>query len=91
MSMTRSYHELCSLLSRIRLWFTQCRGCWHVGRRNGDLYVTSLHDVKVHHPDWQGVAAILSESNYQRVRVAHVCGSYSTGAVVSLTPLAYLC
>ncbi|KAG1840067.1 hypothetical protein DFJ58DRAFT_95365 [Suillus subalutaceus] len=49
-----------------------------------DLY-TLLHDVKVHHPGLQGVSVgtILSESNYQRVRVEHVCGSSSTGAVVS--------
>ncbi|KAG0709763.1 hypothetical protein DFH29DRAFT_1012164 [Suillus ampliporus] len=54
-----------------------------MGDETEDLY-TLLKDVKVHHPDVQGVSVGAILSNYQRVRVEHVCRR------LSLTPLAYL-
>ncbi|KAG2757390.1 hypothetical protein P692DRAFT_201843350 [Suillus brevipes Sb2] len=58
-------------------------GAGVLGDETEDLY-TLLEDVKVHHPDVQGVSVGAILSNYQRVRVEHVCRR------LSLTPLAYL-
>ncbi|KAG1907061.1 meiotically up-regulated 71 protein [Suillus fuscotomentosus] len=58
-------------------------GAGVLGDETEDLY-TLLKRVKVHHPDVQGVAVGAILSNYQRVRVEHVCRR------LSLTPLAYL-
>jgi len=46
--------------------------------------VSVLADVKAHHPDVQGVSVGAILSNYQRVRVEHVCDR------LGLTPLCYL-
>ncbi|KAI6130411.1 hypothetical protein EDD16DRAFT_1085596 [Pisolithus croceorrhizus] len=53
------------------------------GDETEDLYLL-LETVLEHHPDVQGVAVGAILSNYQRVRVEHVCRRFS------LTPLAYL-
>ncbi|KAI5893422.1 uncharacterized protein SCHCODRAFT_02498721 [Schizophyllum commune H4-8] len=53
------------------------------GDETEDLYEL-LHDVKRHHPDVQGVSAGAILSNYQRVRVEHVCRR------LGLTALCYL-
>ncbi|KIP07008.1 hypothetical protein PHLGIDRAFT_106172 [Phlebiopsis gigantea 11061_1 CR5-6] len=53
------------------------------GDETEDLY-TLLSDVKSAHPDIQGVSVGAILSNYQRVRVEHVCRR------LSLTPLCYL-
>ncbi|KIN92985.1 hypothetical protein M404DRAFT_172052 [Pisolithus tinctorius Marx 270] len=53
------------------------------GDETEDLYLL-LKTVLEHHPDVQGVAVGAILSNYQRVRVEHVCRRFS------LTPLAYL-
>ncbi|KAG1759806.1 hypothetical protein EDD22DRAFT_848950 [Suillus occidentalis] len=58
-------------------------GAGVLGDETEDLY-TLLENVKVHHPDVQGVSVGAILSNYQRVRVEHVCRR------LSLTPLAYL-
>ncbi|KAG2156182.1 hypothetical protein DEU56DRAFT_906354 [Suillus clintonianus] len=58
-------------------------GAGVLGDETEDLY-TLLEDVKAHHPDVQGVSVGAILSNYQRVRVEHVCRR------LSLTPLAYL-
>ncbi|KAG1892328.1 meiotically up-regulated 71 protein [Suillus subluteus] len=58
-------------------------GAGVLGDETEDLY-TLLEHVKVHHPDVQGVSVGAILSNYQRVRVEHVCHR------LSLTPLAYL-
>ncbi|KAH9062846.1 hypothetical protein EDB87DRAFT_1710829, partial [Lactarius vividus] len=58
------------------------RGGVH-GDETEDLY-TLLADVKSQHPDARGVAVGAILSNYQRVRVEHVCQR------LSLTPLSYL-
>ncbi|KAG1833394.1 hypothetical protein EV424DRAFT_1365178 [Suillus variegatus] len=58
-------------------------GAGVLGDETEDLY-TLLKRVKVHHPDVQGVSVGAILSNYQRVRVEHVCRR------LSLTPLAYL-
>ncbi|KAG1752662.1 uncharacterized protein EDB91DRAFT_1103724 [Suillus paluster] len=54
-----------------------------MGDETEDLYAL-LKDAKLHHPDVQGVSVGAILSNYQRVRVEHVCRR------LSLTPLAYL-
>ncbi|OAX44530.1 hypothetical protein K503DRAFT_729194 [Rhizopogon vinicolor AM-OR11-026] len=54
-----------------------------VGDETEDLYIL-LEEVKFRHPDVQGVSVGAILSNYQRVRVEHVCRR------LSLTPLAYL-
>ncbi|KAH7887634.1 hypothetical protein F5I97DRAFT_862930 [Phlebopus sp. FC_14] len=53
------------------------------GDETEDMYVL-LNNVLEHHPDVQGVSVGAILSNYQRVRVEHVCRR------LSLTPLAYL-
>lgn len=53
------------------------------GDETEDLYLL-LKTVLEHHPDVRGVAVGAILSNYQRVRVEHVCRRFS------LTPLAYL-
>ncbi|KAJ7765005.1 hypothetical protein DFH07DRAFT_1015601 [Mycena maculata] len=53
------------------------------GDETEDLYAL-LSTVKSHHPDIQGVSVGAILSNYQRVRVEHVCRR------LSLTPLCYL-
>ncbi|KAH9077328.1 hypothetical protein EDB83DRAFT_2645725 [Lactarius deliciosus] len=53
------------------------------GDETEDLYAL-LADVKSQHPDARGVAVGAILSNYQRVRVEHVCRR------LSLTPLSYL-
>ncbi|KAH9038864.1 hypothetical protein EDB84DRAFT_1478816 [Lactarius hengduanensis] len=53
------------------------------GDETEDLYAL-LADVKSQHPDARGVAVGAILSNYQRVRVEHVCQR------LSLTPLSYL-
>ncbi|KAH7916170.1 hypothetical protein BJ138DRAFT_1169482 [Hygrophoropsis aurantiaca] len=53
------------------------------GDETEDLY-TLLHTVKTHHPDVEGVSVGAILSNYQRVRVEHVCRR------LALTPLCYL-
>ncbi|KAI0303257.1 hypothetical protein BC826DRAFT_903387 [Russula brevipes] len=53
------------------------------GDETEDLYAL-LSDVKSHHPDAKGVSVGAILSNYQRVRVEHVCQR------LSLTPLSYL-
>ncbi|OCH92905.1 hypothetical protein OBBRIDRAFT_811409 [Obba rivulosa] len=53
------------------------------GDETEDLY-TLLSFVKLQHPDIQGVSVGAILSNYQRVRVEHVCQR------LSLTPLCYL-
>ncbi|KAG6378701.1 hypothetical protein JVT61DRAFT_12973 [Boletus reticuloceps] len=53
------------------------------GDETEDLYAL-LRDVLDHHPDIQAVSVGAILSNYQRVRVEHVCRR------LSLTPLAYL-
>ncbi|KAH7930747.1 hypothetical protein BV22DRAFT_1078565 [Leucogyrophana mollusca] len=53
------------------------------GDETEDLY-SLLHNVKSRHPDIQGVSVGAILSNYQRVRVEHVCRR------LSLTPLSYL-
>ncbi|EGO27827.1 hypothetical protein SERLADRAFT_360402, partial [Serpula lacrymans var. lacrymans S7.9] len=53
------------------------------GDETEDLY-NLLSDVKSHHPDVLGVSVGAILSNYQRVRVEHVCRR------LSLTPLCYL-
>ncbi|KAJ7179009.1 hypothetical protein C8R46DRAFT_1159714 [Mycena filopes] len=53
------------------------------GDETEDLYAL-LASVKSHHPDIQGVSVGAILSNYQRVRVEHVCRR------LSLTPLCYL-
>ncbi|KAI0269129.1 hypothetical protein BC834DRAFT_922815 [Gloeopeniophorella convolvens] len=53
------------------------------GDETEDLYAL-LADVKSRHPDVQGVSVGAILSNYQRVRVEHVCQR------LSLTPLCYL-
>ncbi|KAI0307305.1 hypothetical protein B0F90DRAFT_1814078 [Multifurca ochricompacta] len=53
------------------------------GDETEDLY-TLLADVKSRHPDANGVSVGAILSNYQRVRVEHVCQR------LSLTPLSYL-
>lgn len=53
------------------------------GDETEDLYLL-LQTILEHHPDVQGVAVGAILSNYQRVRVEHVCRRFS------LTPLAYL-
>lgn len=58
-------------------------GAGVLGDETEDLY-TLLEHVKAHHPDVQGVSVGAILSNYQRVRVEHVCRR------LSLTPLAYL-
>ncbi|KAG2152366.1 meiotically up-regulated 71 protein [Suillus cothurnatus] len=58
-------------------------GAGVLGDETEDLY-TLLEHVKVHHPDVQGVSVGAILSNYQRVRVEHVCRR------LSLTPLSYL-
>ncbi|CAK5275596.1 unnamed protein product [Mycena citricolor] len=54
-----------------------------VGDETEDLYELLLN-VKTHHPDLEGVSVGAILSNYQRVRVEHVCRR------LSLTPLSYL-
>ncbi|KAJ6598927.1 hypothetical protein DFH09DRAFT_18918 [Mycena vulgaris] len=54
-----------------------------VGDETEDLYAL-LSTVKSHHPDIEGVSVGAILSNYQRVRVEHVCRR------LSLTPLCYL-
>ncbi|KAJ7638968.1 hypothetical protein FB45DRAFT_417505 [Roridomyces roridus] len=54
-----------------------------LGDETEDLYAL-LSTVKSHHPDIQGVSVGAILSNYQRVRVEHVCRR------LSLTPLCYL-
>ncbi|PCH41130.1 hypothetical protein WOLCODRAFT_143406 [Wolfiporia cocos MD-104 SS10] len=53
------------------------------GDETEDLYVL-LSTVKNHHPDVEGVSVGAILSNYQRVRVEHVCRR------LGLTPLCYL-
>ncbi|KAJ7044475.1 hypothetical protein C8F04DRAFT_587609 [Mycena alexandri] len=53
------------------------------GDETEDLYALLL-TVKSHHPDVEGVSVGAILSNYQRVRVEHVCRR------LSLTPLCYL-
>ncbi|KAI0324962.1 hypothetical protein GY45DRAFT_1330987 [Cubamyces sp. BRFM 1775] len=53
------------------------------GDETEDLYEL-LSTVKAHHPDVQGVSVGAILSNYQRVRVEHVCRR------LGLTPLCYL-
>ncbi|KAI0719642.1 hypothetical protein C8T65DRAFT_44647 [Cerioporus squamosus] len=53
------------------------------GDETEDLYEL-LSTVKTHHPDVQGVSVGAILSNYQRVRVEHVCRR------LGLTPLCYL-
>ncbi|KAJ7094639.1 hypothetical protein B0H15DRAFT_969751 [Mycena belliarum] len=53
------------------------------GDETEDLYEL-LRTVKSHHPDIEGVSVGAILSNYQRVRVEHVCRR------LSLTPLCYL-
>ncbi|KAJ6515757.1 hypothetical protein C8R45DRAFT_1140671 [Mycena sanguinolenta] len=53
------------------------------GDETEDLYAL-LSTVKSHHPDVEGVSVGAILSNYQRVRVEHVCRR------LSLTPLCYL-
>ncbi|KAF9569327.1 hypothetical protein CPC08DRAFT_653266 [Agrocybe pediades] len=53
------------------------------GDETEDLYEL-LSTVKAHHPDVQGVSVGAILSNYQRVRVEHVCRR------LSLTPLCFL-
>ncbi|KAJ6628758.1 hypothetical protein B0H10DRAFT_2259637, partial [Mycena sp. CBHHK59/15] len=53
------------------------------GDETEDLYAL-LSTVKSHHPDIEGVSVGAILSNYQRVRVEHVCRR------LSLTPLCYL-
>ncbi|KAJ7507949.1 hypothetical protein B0H11DRAFT_1849356 [Mycena galericulata] len=54
-----------------------------LGDETEDLYALLL-TVKSHHPDIEGVSVGAILSNYQRVRVEHVCRR------LSLTPLCYL-
>ncbi|KAF7292378.1 Diphthami-syn-2 domain-containing protein [Mycena chlorophos] len=53
------------------------------GDETEDLFVL-LETVKAHHPEVQGVSVGAILSNYQRVRVEHVCRR------LNLTPLCYL-
>ncbi|KAF9464425.1 hypothetical protein BDZ94DRAFT_1297190 [Collybia nuda] len=53
------------------------------GDETEDLFAL-LSEVKAHHPDVQGVSVGAILSNYQRVRVEHVCRR------LGLTPLCYL-